>query len=218
MLLGSRCSRLKTRRLHTHNSVVMEFQLIQPSRPPKTMATGYVSIDRSQVVLQFLHPMPSIIQAQVPEEILNLVSSLLMIPRKTPGSLGLKPREQTLILNLMLPSATPTTQNMHCSLSDFQPETDQRQVLELTLFRPEEEPWNVVLVLDQCLLTPDLKNSPNAVTSQLQLLSDARLSTKPQSERFKRAKPFLKCLATVLRAALMLDLLTQRNQVWLTLV
>ncbi|AFD29206.1 NS7a protein [White-eye coronavirus HKU16] len=216
MLLGFRCSKLKIRRQSILNFVVMEFQLILPLRPRKTMAIGYVTIDKSQVVLQFLHPMPSIIQAQVPEEILSMVNFLLMIPRIRPGLLGSKQREQTLILSLMLPNATPTILSMRCCLSDFHQEMVQPQVLELTRSIPEVGPWIDPMVPDQCLLIPDLKQiSQDVVTNRHQLQSGEKPSIKPLSAHCRRVKLFPRYLVTVPGRVLMSVLLTLRKLVWL---
>nr|WBG67125.1 NS7a protein [Deltacoronavirus sp.]WBG67164.1 NS7a protein [Deltacoronavirus sp.] len=201
----------------------MEFRLTLPSNPLKTMAIGCVTPDKSQVVLKFLHPMPSIIQAQVQEEILSMVNSLLMIPRQPLVLLGLRVRELTLLLSLMLPSATPTILNISCYLSDFQPEMAQLKVSELTPSTLEEDLRSVEVDQDLSLLlasviTPEAPIiSQGNATSPHPLRYVVRPNIKLPSGLCPRAKPFLRYLATGLVLAPMSALQTLRRRVWLTL-
>ncbi|YP_009433743.1 NS7a protein [Sparrow coronavirus HKU17] len=196
----------------------MEFRLTLPSSPLKTMAIGCVTPDKSQVVLKFLHPMPSIIQAQVREEILSMVNSLLMIPRQPLVLLGLRVREQTLLLSLMLPNATPTILNISCYLSDFQPEMAQLKVSELTPSTLEEDLRSVEVAQDLNLLTPEaLTISQGNATSPHLLRYVVRPNIKLPSGLCPRAKPSLRYLATGLVLAPMSALQTLRRRVWLIL-
>nr|ALS54091.1 NS7 protein [Porcine deltacoronavirus] len=196
----------------------MEFRLTPPSNPLKTMATGCVTPDKSQVVLRFLHPMPFIILAQVPEEILSMVNSLLMIPQQPLVLLGLRVRELTLLLSLMLPNATPTILNISCYLSDSQPEMAQLKVSELTPSTLEEDLRSVEVAQDLNLLTPEAQAiSPGNATNLHPLRYVVRPNIKLPSGLYLRVKPFLRYLATGLVLVPMSALQTLRRRVWLIL-
>nr|QKN90358.1 NS7 protein [Porcine deltacoronavirus]WGD01580.1 non-structural protein 7 [Porcine deltacoronavirus] len=196
----------------------MEFRLTPPSNPLKTMATGCVTPDKSQVVLRFLHHMPFIILAQVPEEILSMVNSLLMIPQQPLVLLGLRVQELTLLLNLMLPNATPTTLNISCYLSDSQPEMAQLKVSELTPSTLEEDLRSVEVAQDLNLLTPEAQAiSPGNATNLHPLRYVVRPNIKLPSGLYPRVKPFLRYLATGLVLVPMSALQTLRRRVWLIL-
>ncbi|QSE37602.1 NS7a [Deltacoronavirus HNU1-1] len=194
----------------------MEFRLTPPSNPLKTMAIGCVLADKSQVVLRFLHPMPFIIQAQVREEILNMVNSLLMIPRQQHVLLGSKVRELTLLLSLMLPNATPTILNISCCLSDSQSVMVQLQVSELTPSTHVGDPKSVEVAQDLSLLMPDQPTiSPGNAMAQRLLRYVVRPSIKLPSGLCPRVKPSLRYLVTVVVRAPMLALLILRRLEWL---
>nr|AQS99158.1 NS7 protein [Porcine deltacoronavirus] len=196
----------------------MEFRLTPPSNPLKTMATGCVTPDKSQVVLRFLHPMPFIILAQVPEEILSMVNSLLMIPQQPLVLLGLRVRELTLLLNLMLPNATPTILNISCYRSDSQPEMAQLKVSELTPSTLEEDLRSVEVAQDLNLLTPEAQAiSPGNATNLHPLRYVVRPNIKLPSGLYPRVKLFLRCLATGPVLVPMSALQTLRRRVWLIL-
>nr|AUG59169.1 NS7 protein [Porcine deltacoronavirus] len=196
----------------------MEFRLTPPSNPLRTMATGFVTPDKSQVVLRFLHPMPFIILAQVPEEILSMVSSLLMIPQQPLVLLGLRVRELTLLLSLMLPNATPTILNISCYLSVSQPEMAQLKVSELTPSTLEEDLRSVEVAQDLNLLTPEAQViSPGNATNLHPLRYVVRPNIKLPSGLYPRVKLFLRCLATGLVLVPMSALQTLRRRVWLIL-
>nr|AWV67139.1 NS7a protein [Sparrow deltacoronavirus] len=196
----------------------MEFHLTLPSNPQKTMAIGCVTPDKSQVVLKFLHPMPFIILAQVREEILSMVNSLLMIPRQPLVLLGLRVREQTLLLSLMLPNATPTILNISCYHSGFQMEMAQLKDSELTPSTHEEDLRSVEVAHDLSLLTPEaVIISPENATNPRPLRFVVRPNIKLPRGLCPRAKPFLRCLATGLVLAPMSALQTLRRRVWLIL-
>nr|UUT43510.1 NS7 protein [Porcine deltacoronavirus] len=196
----------------------MEFRLTPPSNPLKIMATGCVTPDKSQVALRFLHPMPFIILAQVPEEILSMVNSLLMIPQQPLVLLGLRVRELTLLLSLMLPNATPTILNISCYLSDSQPEMAQLKVSELTPSTLEEDLRSVEVAQDLNLLTPEaLATSPGNATNLHPLRYVVRPNIKLLSGLYPRVKPFLRYLATDLVLVPMSALQTLRRRVWLIL-
>ncbi|AXP20286.1 NS7a protein [Quail deltacoronavirus] len=194
----------------------MEFHLTLPSNPQKTMAIGCVTPDKSQVVLKFLHPMPSIILAQVQEEILSMVNSLLMIPRQPLVLLGLRVREQTLLLSLMLPNATPTILNISCYHSGFQLEMAQLKDSELTLSTQEEDLKSVEVAHDLSLLTPEaVIISPENATNPPQLRFVVKPNINLPRGLCPKAKPFLRYLAAVLARAPMSALQTLRSWVWL---
>nr|AMN91693.1 NS7 protein [Porcine deltacoronavirus] len=196
----------------------MEFRLTPPSNPLKTMATGCVTPDKSQVALRFLHPMPFIILAQVPEEILSMVNSLLMIPLQPLVLLGLKVWELTLLLSLMLPNATPTILNISCYLSDSQLEMVQLKVSELTPSTLEEDLRSVEVAQDLNLLTPEAQAiSPGNATNLHLLRYVVKPNIKLLSGLYPRVKPFLRYLATGLVLAPMSALQTLRRRVWLIL-
>nr|AWV96562.1 NS7 protein [Porcine deltacoronavirus] len=196
----------------------MEFRLTPPSNPLKTMATGCVTPVNRQVVLRFLHPMPFIILAQGPEEILSMVNSLLMIPQQPLVLLGLRVRELTLLLSLMLPNATPTILNISCYLSVSQPEMAQLKVSELTPSMLEEDLRSVEVAQDLNLLTPEAQAiSPGKATNLHLLRYVVRPNIKLPSGLYLRVKPFLRYLATGLVLVPMSVLQTLRIRVWLIL-
>nr|AWV96583.1 NS7 protein [Porcine deltacoronavirus] len=196
----------------------MEFRLSPPSNPLKTMATGCVTPDKSQVVLRFLHPMPLIILAQGPEEILSMVNSLLMIPQQPLVLLGLRVRELTLLFSLMLPNATPTILNISCYLSDSQPAMAQLKVSELTPSTLEEDLRSVEVAQDLNLLTPEAQAiSPGNATNLHLLRYVVRPNIKLPSGLYPRVKAFLRYLATGLVHVPISVLQTLRRRVWLIL-
>ncbi|BBC54857.1 NS7a protein [Quail coronavirus UAE-HKU30] len=196
----------------------MEFHLTLPSNPQRTMAIGYVTLDKNQVVLKFLHPMPSIILAQVREEISSMVNSLLMIPRQPLVLLGLRVREQTLLLSLMLPNATPTILNISCYHSGFQLEMARLKDLELTPSTQEEDLRSVEVAQDLNLLTPEaVIISPENATNPRLPRSVVKPNIKLPRGLCPRAKPFLRYLVAGLALVPMLALQTLRSWVWLIL-